>query len=597
MRKMKHFLCALLSGAILLTGILTGSVQAEAATSSYEVELKAAGFPESYISALTALHEVYPQWQFQAVKTGLDWNTVIEKESINGMNLVPKSGSDGTKSTAEGAYDWTTNVWTVYDGSSWVGANSDYIAYYMDPRNFLNETDIFQFEGLSYSSVQNEVGVSSILKGTFMETPVKDTDGTDLDYTAAFMKIGQETGVSPYHLASRVRQEQGLKGTSALISGTYSGYEGYFNYFNVGAAGITSTLVIQNGLAYAKKAGWSTRYLALEGGAKLLAKNYIGVGQDTLYFQKFNVVNTKSLYSHQYMTNLAAAYNEGRKLGQGYADKQQAFVFRIPVYNGMPTATVTFTDKGNPNNYLKSLTVDGQTLTPTFRGDTTDYAITVDDKVSSITIAATPVTTKATVTGTGTQKLGTGTKTYKIVCKSESGVSRTYKLTVGKKGSTTTVEPEPEEPTEPEQPEETQTPELTSATYQLTDQNVTGITPETTASDFLGKLKVTNGTVKLVNASGKAVTGTVATGNVLQLYDTAQKKISTYTVVIYGDINGDGKIDTSDLDLLNEHLQGTKKLTGCYLEAADTNRKNDGVNVLDLVYLNKHLLGQITITQ
>lgn len=101
--------------------------------------------------------------------------------------------------------------------------------------------------------MQTKQGVSSILKGTFMENTVEDSDGSALDYAQAFMDIGEETGVSPYHLASRVRQEQGLKGTSSLISGTYSGYEGYYNYFNVGAAGITSTLVIKNGLAYAKK--------------------------------------------------------------------------------------------------------------------------------------------------------------------------------------------------------------------------------------------------------------------------------------------------------------------------------------------------------
>ena len=209
MRKIKRFLSALLCGAILITGTLAGvSVRTDAAASSYAVQLRAAGFPDSYIRALSALHTAYPQWQFQAVKTGLDWNTVVSKESVNGVNLVPKTGNDATKSTADGAYDWTTNVWTVYDGSSWVGANSKYIAYYLDPRNFLNETDIFQFESLSFSKVQTKQGVSSILKGTFMENTVEDSDGSALDYAQAFMDIGEETGVSPYHLASRVRQEQ-----------------------------------------------------------------------------------------------------------------------------------------------------------------------------------------------------------------------------------------------------------------------------------------------------------------------------------------------------------------------------------------------------
>ena len=168
MRKIKRFLSALLCGAILITGTLAGvSVRTDAAASSYAVQLRAAGFPDSYISALSALHTAYPQWQFQAVKTGLDWNTVVSKESVNGVNLVPKTGNDATKSTADGAYDWTTNVWTVYDGSSWVGADADYIAYYLDPRNFLNETDIFQFESLSFSKVQTRQGSERIARAAF----------------------------------------------------------------------------------------------------------------------------------------------------------------------------------------------------------------------------------------------------------------------------------------------------------------------------------------------------------------------------------------------------------------------------------------------
>jgi hypothetical protein len=126
---------------------------------------------------------------------------------------------------------------------------------------------------------------------------------------------------------------------------------------------------------------------------------------------------------------------------------------------------------------------------------------------------------------------------------------------------------------------------------------VTGIAPGTKAATFLKKLKVTAGTVKLFSASKKSVTGIVSTGNVLQVYDSKNKKVSSYTLVIYGDVNGDGKINKTDLNRLNRHLNGTQKLTGCYLKAADTNRKKDGVNVLDLVYLNKHLQGKITIQQ
>ena len=316
--KAKRAKSVIISLALLVTSsVSVPCIHAVADTkdTQFEAQMKVAGFPASYLDRLSALHKKYPNWQFEAVNTGLAWDDVIKNESKNGVNLVPKSGNDATKSTASGAYDWTTNTWTIYDGSSWVAASPTYIAYYMDPRNFLNDTDIFQFESLSYNKSQTKAGVSAILAGTFMAKEVVDADETTLNYADAFMEIGKNRKVSPYHLASRVRQEQGNAGTSSLISGTYKGYEGYYNYFNFGAAGVSSTLVIKNGLAYAKSKGWDTRYKSLDGGAQLLAKNYIAVGQDTLYFQKFNVVNTNSLYSHQYMGNLTDAYTEGRKLG------------------------------------------------------------------------------------------------------------------------------------------------------------------------------------------------------------------------------------------------------------------------------------------
>ena len=71
---------------------------------------------------------------------------------------------------------------------------------------------------------------------------------------------------------------------------------------------------------------------------------------------------------------------------------------------------------------------------------------------------------------------------------------------------------------------------------------------------FLKKLKVTAGTVKLFSASKKSVTGIVSTGNVLQVYDSKNKKVSSYTLVIYGDVNGDGKINKTDLNRLNLSL-------------------------------------------
>ena len=199
--------------------------------------MKNAGFPDSYIPNLTALHNKYPGWTFEAVNTGLNWDTVIENESVNGLNLVSKSADNAKKSTAAGAYNWSTNTWVEYE-PGWVSASSAYIAYLMDPRNFLDETNIFQFQSLAYSPNEALEGVKSIVKGTFMEgTKTYSNNGEKINYASTFMDVAKSSGVSAYHIASRIKQEQGKKGTSPLISGTYSGYEGYYTMHQMNGGG------------------------------------------------------------------------------------------------------------------------------------------------------------------------------------------------------------------------------------------------------------------------------------------------------------------------------------------------------------------------
>ena len=92
-----------------------------------------------------------------------------------------------------------------------------------------------------------------------------------------------------------------------MISGNYSGYNGYYNYFNIGAYTTSSASATVNGLIYAKNNDWNSIYKSINGGAGIVGNNYVKKGQNTLYFQKFNVVNMNSIYSHQYMTNVQAA--------------------------------------------------------------------------------------------------------------------------------------------------------------------------------------------------------------------------------------------------------------------------------------------------
>lgn len=562
-------------------------------SNAYYQSLLAAGFPESYCAPLAALHEKYPNWQFVPVQTGLDWNTSVEKESVVGKNLVQNSVNDARKSTDASAYNWSTNTWYGFDGVNWVSASKEYIAYCMDPRNFLNETYIFQFETLEYEDYQNVDGVKSILKGTFMSGKYKDTDGKKRSYAETFLEIGKELSVSPYHLASRGKQEQGVKGTSQLISGNYSGYQGYYNYFNVNAYTTSSASATVNGLAYAKKVGWNSIYKSIRGGSVVVADRYVKKGQNTTYFEKFNVVNKSSLYSHQYMTNVMAAISEGSSISKAYSDKSAAFVFRIPVYENMPAQAAGFSDNGNPNNWLSKIEIAGCNLTPSFKASVTEYSVIVGSEIENIDVKAMAVASKSTISGMGSYNLTYGNNSIVVTCTSQSGASRTYTINVVRQKDASVSDEESNTTTEEEQPAKEV--RIKSETYQIADW-ISGIRPKTESAVFLSDISAVNGTLKILKADGTENTGTVETGNKLTLYDAAGQMIKQYQTVIYGDINGDGKISNVDLVLLQKQLLKIEELSGIYLEAANVS-KDEKVSNKDLVMLQKHILNIEQITQ
>ena len=175
--------------------------------STFENYLNSQGFPESYKVSLRTLHTEHPTWVFQAQKTGLNWSDVMAAEGAVGANLVSKSSISSWKSTEYGAYDWNTGTWTGFDGSSWVAASKDIVAYYMDPRNFLNDTYVFQFLHHAYdSNAQTREGLTSLITGTFLEKTPEST-------TAATQSVQETTGSG----SSPVVNNSGSTGTSGSL--------------------------------------------------------------------------------------------------------------------------------------------------------------------------------------------------------------------------------------------------------------------------------------------------------------------------------------------------------------------------------------------
>ena len=332
-------------------------------------------FPESYRPYLEELKKNHPNWTFTALYTNLDWDYVIQNENKFGKNLVPKSYNDRWKNTNPGEYN-------VEVDAGWVDSSKQAVVYTMDPRNFLNEVRIFQFEELSFNGQTNSTdGIEKILYGTEFYNKIVSyltasgsTVTMNKKYSDLIYSAGVQSKVSSYHLASRIKQEVGPFLSHSSISGKVAGYEGLYNFYNIGATSSSKPMgAIINGLKYARDGKgaseetktkylipWNTKERAITGGGIFIGSSYINIGQNNIYLQKFHVYDTNNgeLFWHQYMTNVLAPYSESNIIYKGYANSgllDTSMNFIIPVYNNMPQIQAE-SPAINPSDYVEDNT-------------------------------------------------------------------------------------------------------------------------------------------------------------------------------------------------------------------------------------------------
>lgn len=321
----------------------------EEAKTACESELKTLGFPASYWSGICEMKIKHPTWSFKPILTGLDWEYVITKESSCGKSLIQTTNAEYIDTTCNSGY------------GTWKPASKKAVAYYMDPRNFLSENTIFQFEYLRYEASLNESYLKSSASMLANASFYKYHSGIGNNLSVIINTAGSEADVNPVHISARMLQELGT-GTSLynLYSGVYTGhegiYKGYYNFFNIGVSDSCATTngTSYCGLSYAKSKGWNSPLNAIKGGASFLGNSYIAKGQYSIYLQKFNVVptNSSSLFVHQYMTNIVAPSSESKSTYSTY-NKQNlldtAFAFYIPVYTNM-NAVINNSGSGASND-------------------------------------------------------------------------------------------------------------------------------------------------------------------------------------------------------------------------------------------------------
>lgn len=282
-----------------------------------------------YKELIDNLKENHPNWTFTLFYTKLDWNDVIKNEGhsderISPLNLIPDS--------SKYPEDWKCEIDKdkTFDNGTWLCASDKAIKNQMDPRNILNDENIFQFLELRYTEGAHTVdGIKSITENTFLQ-------GDNI--SQALIEAGKKANVDPYFITSRLIQEQGRKGT-VLSQGYEYNDKTIYNPFNINATGNSSEEIIQNAAQYAYEQGWDTLEKGLIGGVEFVKKGYIDRGQNTLYLQKFDIVNSDgSLYTNQYMQNLLATESEANNMLEIYKASETVdsnLNFIIPLYENM----------------------------------------------------------------------------------------------------------------------------------------------------------------------------------------------------------------------------------------------------------------------
>ncbi len=571
-------------------------------------------FPVSYHAGLKALHKIYPYWTFSAQNINHDWDYVISKQSPGKKSMVPINRITSLKSYATDSYDYRTDSWKALD-AGFTGASMEAIKYYMDPRNFLDQTGIFQFEQLSYHADYHTLaGIEKMLRGTFMDPAgtseyvdaqgnivYKDTSGQvrslNKTYAQVFLEAAQSSGASPYFLVSRVIQEVG-RGGSASVKGVHATYPGIYNYYNIGAT--ASTNPIANGLKYASSGNtyqrpWTDPEKAIKGGAEWIAAGYINKGQDSLYLQKYDFVG----FWHQYMGNILAPPAEAAIVVRNYLEMdmiQQPFHFVIPVLKNMPqTPQAKPTDNLSRNNWLRSISAPAS-LTPAFNPEVYDYTLTLNTTVSQIMLTGTPYHAQADiitevngVAHQGAIPIPASTAdplVVKLIVRAEKrDVQRTYTITVKHQGSGTN-----------------QPPLLQTTVYNIEGGVLSGLNPKKDqhlAQNILRDLKTSDPgyTLQIRNKAGEIITeGVVSTGCTLEVLKTGQTAPEfALPLIMYGDINGNGYINIVDMTFVMEHFFQRNILSGPELLAADVNN-NGVINVVDATFIAEYFFDRIEIT-
>lgn len=519
-------------------------------------------------SMIQGLQQSNSNFNFQVYYTGIDWQEAITREY------------QGHGSSPRNLFNYGTNykgMWycqicgeKTFESGKWSCASRDAIGYMMDPRNSLNIDSVYQFKTLetadaTVADIQREV------RGTFLDTS---------ETIQAIYDASVSQNINAYFVIARILTEQGNTVTS-LTSGNYPGYQGYYNYFNIDAWGSNDEAIITRGLEYAKKNGWNSIRNSIIGGVSFIRAEYIGKGQNTMYYQRFNSApnDSSKLFTHQYQANVMAAETEGRKL-KSYYKSIVNHTFIIPLYENMPYTASPRPDTARQSKYGYEEGVISVNGTLKVRATPNGAEIAALNNGESIKILS-----RASTTVNGlywdlivSDKLGY----YGYSARGEG--ARTYLIGNGKFVGGDSAEI-PVTPTTPP-PVEPQKNALSPNTMTVEDSkilNTISVSPDI----MIEKVLSTYPGIVVKDLAGNILnSGTICTGYIASIRGV------DYTLVKKGDVDGNGVVFINDAVLILNHLSGSIPITDtAKLKATQITPGLGYTFITDVVSVLNYLIG------
>ena len=203
--------------------------------------------------------------------------------------------------------------------------------------------------------------------------------------------------------------------------------------------------------------------------------------------------------------------------------------------------------------------------------------------IVQVTINATSVKNKASISNIGEKTLNVGDNKFDIVVTAQNGSVRIYTLNIIRN------ENESKEPTVNDI--------VDNLGVKCDGVYFSGIDLSLEVATLENKVKSINpnAIVEIKNNSEKEDNvKTFATGDVVSITSAGETK--SFKVIIYGDTNGDAKINSLDILRVQKHILNAIKLTDEYEKAANVSRKSS-VEVSSLIKIQKYILGEGSIEQ